>query len=136
MTNQCKLGETNFYINENLEKNYYSTVYNFTSIDDLMRTIFDVMNDDSVEYLTNHFVLDRGLNLTYSYKDARDNNPLPFIGNSSFLGLDGYTEILAYLSDNYADLTFMLPSFTIGGGNVQFLTYEDFLNYYNIDKKH
>ena len=101
-----------------------------------MRTVFTVMTDDKVEYLTNSFILDRGLNLTYSFKNSMDHSPLPFVGETNFLGLDGDTEILVHLDDNYADLTFTLPSFTIGGGNVQFLTYDDFISYYNIDKKH
>lgn len=102
----------------------------------MMKTIFNTLEGDQVEFLPNKFVFERGLNLTYSYRDSRNKYPLPFVGNSTFLGLDGHLEVLVNLIEDYADLTYTLPSFTIGGGNVQFLTYEDFLNFYNIDKKH
>ena len=65
------------------------------------------------------------------YEEAKKNEPMPFIGNTTFLGIDGETQILVYLQENYADLKFTLPSFTVGGGNVQFLTYEDFMKFYN-----
>lgn len=136
VSDACKSGLTNFYIRDHLDKNYYSTIYNFTSTDELMRTIFTVMDDDNIEYLANSFKFHFGLNHTYSYENARRNEPMPFVGNSSFLGIEGYSEIWVYLQENYADFKFTLPSFTVGGGNVQFLSYEDFLKYYNIDKKH
>ena len=131
----CRTGETMFYITDELKKNYYTSLYNFTSINDFMNVVFTVRGGENVEPLTNRIDVTSGLEHTYSYENSKNNDPMPFVGNMTFLNVTGLGKILAYTHDKYIDLTITLPSFTVGGGNLQFLTYADFLKYYDVDKR-
>lgn len=133
--NKCKVGATEFQIFDRLNKNSYSSKYFFENFEDYMKAIFKVQSEDTFNVLINSVAFPYGLDHTYHYEQARNKKPLPFVGKMDYLGLNTFGEIWADLEQNKADLKIFLPSYSIGGGNLQFLTYSDFRAYYDVYDK-
>ena len=119
----CVVGNSVFYMFSNdVSHNRYDTQFYFEGYENFIRTLFNTQPDDGVSLLVDSIDLPRGFTSSNVFRDANDRDYVEFYGTNDFLGILGYGQVQAYIENDQVNSTVYLPSFTLGGGNLQFLT--------------
>ena len=128
-----KYGRTQYYLENHKGDNFYNTTYSFDDVEDFMRTMFKVNQDDRFSELVRLLEFPETVSLVYDYKSARDNKPLPFYGAYKYANIYWKGGVSADILNNIAMVQLYPRTFTMGGGNLKLINYETFKYYYGID---
>lgn len=121
--------------NYDVTLNHYTGVVNFNDPDDFMRTTFNVRSDDRFQNLVNTLTFPYGLRIDEFEYYGRFNIPMRFTGVINFLGIQATGQIDTSVNDNNAAVTLVMPTWQIGGGNVQFFTFDDLMYTYDVNPR-
>jgi hypothetical protein len=123
LNDNCAVGSANFYLfSEEPESNTFTANFYFDDFDQFVRTFYDVRSDDQTIPLIRMITFPDGLNTQSTYSHAQhEDRPLEFYGRMDFLGVHTYGTINANIEDQLSEANLIMPSFSIGGGNLQFL---------------
>ena len=135
ITNKCKVGKAKFYLmTEDSKKNYYTANFMFEDFEDFLRITYDVDSDDKVFPLIRMIDFPDGLTTITTYERVERGEPMEFFGRMDLLGVHTYGHVYAYPNDDKVDAVLDLPTFSIGGGNLQFITTESLKDLYKINE--
>ena len=123
------IGYNNLYTFQDLSKSYFTGNYQLDSLNSLWKAIYNSV-DEKLPYIIHKISYPFGISLKYNYQDAKKIIPLRFYSEMNFLGILSKGEIDINLENYNISLKMALPSFEVGGGNLQFMTKDDFKNYY------
>ena len=134
LSDECRVGNSVLDIFTNgLDHNRYDAQFYFSGYEEFIRVIFNTQPDDEVSLLVDSINLPRGFTTMNVFNDVHDRDYVEFIGTNNFLGIRGYGQVRAYTDREMVNSTVYLPSFTIGGGNLQFLTDNEIQRWYNTE---
>lgn len=135
ITNHCKVGKAKFYlISEDPKKNSYTANFMFEDFEDFLKITYDVNSDDKVFPLIRMIDFPDGLTTITTYERVESGEPMEFIGRMDLLGVHTYGHVYAHTHDEKVDAVLDLPTFSIGGGNLQFITTESLRDLYKINE--
>jgi hypothetical protein len=132
ISDTCRVGNSLFHVyTEDLEQTQYSAQFFFTGYEDFIRVVFNTLPDDAVSTIVDHIRFPRGLTTMQQRNNVVDRDFVRFFGTNNFLGIFAYGEVDAYTHEERVEATMYMPSFTIGGGNLQFLNSDEIERWYD-----
>lgn len=131
VSESCLTGNSHLDVNSHdLESTRYGAHFYFEGYQHFIQTAYRAQPDDTVTPLVDMISFPQGLSTSLEYRSVHDRDYTVFTGENEFLGITTNAEIDAYLDNERVEATLYLPSFSIGGGNLQFLSEEDILSRY------
>jgi hypothetical protein len=137
VSGSCLTGKSHLDINtHDLESTTYRAHFNFDGYQHFIQTVFRAQPDDTCTPLVDMINFPQGVSTSNEYSTVHDRDYTIFTGENEFLGITTNVEIEAYLDSDRVEATLYLPSFSIGGGNLQFYNEEDILERYQTNNNH
>lgn len=136
-TENCVVGRTNLHLQDDPMENSFYSYYNIESVSRLMNTVMNSFDGEFLPGVIQEVDMRSGITLSVNYADvdpteANLDRELNFIGVMNWYGLQKRGNINCHIDQNYANLTMNLTSFSIGSGNLQFMTLNDIGTFLNL----
>lgn len=130
---KCIVGELYLYISKDFSQNNIRAQYGFRTVERLLSVVLDAKLGDTLPNLARNITFESDMVLSVNYTEykaqAEESKSLTFAGAMSLYGIDATGEIVCNIKTNVANLVMHLPNFSMGSGNVQFLSSKTIAKY-------
>lgn len=130
---KCIVGDLYLYVSKDFSQNNIRAQYGFRTVERLLSVVLDAKVADVLPNLARNITFESDLVLSVNYTEykelAEGSKSLTFAGPMSLYGIDATGEVLCNVDTNVASLTMHLPDFSLGSGNVQFVSSKTIAKY-------
>ena len=128
---RCKIGNIRIYAFEDKNLNYFKALYELYKVNDIISTMFDSKDVDSLPQILKDVRFPSGNSLKSNL--TRTNADMRLFALTSFYGVNSTSNMKIWLENTTMSIIITLPSFSIGSGNVVFPRGEEIYPFLKID---
>lgn len=136
ITDKCIFGNNKMFVFQDPYAAYFTGEYQIDNIEQLLTAIYRAQqrskNTERIRlpYLVHLVEFRSKMSLLYRYEDVNAIAPLNLYGDIIFLGIPSFGLIKIDLETNDISITMDLYTFSVGGGNLEFITRQDYSKLY------
>ena len=129
----CRIGNVKLSVNSYyMDNNYFKGLFEFSDVQSVLHVLLGTGGNSNLTDIVRSFYFPTGLVFDANLGDASLIRDLEFTGNMDWYGINSTGKMAVYLSNDTSFLSMLLPSFSIGSGNVQFVRSQDLAQYLNV----